>query len=636
MHIEASCDEMCLNSSVVGLNVTHNYPPQHLALYNPAICIAATKSVNDCDVYFVDNIMLGQNIKINACVLSFHDKHIGGLNFVVTGRSQHHNLDGTRFVPIACTLFEGVSIKGKNIYDKTNFSMTITSYSNSDTEISVGLIAELSSCYPGFYYDNTTEKCKCYDDSEIVSCSGSTSTIKRGYWFGIVDNKTTVAVCPNNYCNFTCCETSNQFYQLSPARFNQCNSHRSGTACGSCEKGYSLSFDSARCVSTGKCTTGQTALVITLSIIYWIVLVVVVFVVTYHHVEIGYFYVIIYYYSMLDILLDQNLQVSQGLFTVVNIMSSAAKVTPQFLGQLCFVKNMSGIDQQAIHYVHPLAVTIIVGMICRSARISYRFSAFVSRGIIRMICFLLLLSYTSVATTSLLLLRSLRFHNVDKVYTFLSPDIEYFHGRHLPYGIIAILCTLVIVIGLPLLLLLEPFLNSKINFYRIKPLLDQFQGCYKDKFRSFAAYYMICRLVIISIVVINSSNNNTTHVLIAVTSTLMALTQLFIKPYKHTILNTLDGLVLQITIIVTITTFIDGFGKGILLSVIILLVIIPLIAFVTMELIVYKENIKNIVTYFKPKPVTTNVDDGNESPPICDTGLIIDDNMRKNATIVDM
>ena len=31
--------------------------------------------------------------------------------------------------------------------------------------------------------------------------------------------------------------------------------------------------------------------------------------------------------------------------------------------------------------------------------------------------------------------------------------------------------TIIIVIGLPLLLALEPFLNSKINFIKIKPLL---------------------------------------------------------------------------------------------------------------------------------------------------------------------
>ena len=126
-----------------------------------------------------------------------------------------------------------------------------------------------------------------------------------------------------------------------------------------------------------------------------------------------------------------------------------------------------------------------------------------------MICFLLLLSYTSVATTSLLLLRSLTFDNVDKVYTYLSPDIEYCHGRHLPYFLTAILCVLVIVIGLPLLLLLEPFFNSNINFIKIKPLLDHFQGCYKDTYRRFAAYYMVCRLVIILIIITNLSNNDT-------------------------------------------------------------------------------------------------------------------------------
>ena len=276
--MEASCDKLCLNSSILGLNVTHNYPPRQLTLYNPAFCVATVN--NNCGVYFVNNIMLGQNIKVNACVLSFYDQPAGGVNFVVTGESHHHKRDGTRFVSIACNLFEGISVRGRNIFDKTNFSMTITSYSNSEIEISVRLIAELSPCHHGFHYDNSIQKCVCYDDSDIVSCSGSTSTIKRGYWFGIVDGKRTVAVCPNNYCDFTCCETTNGFYQLSPVRFDQCSSQRSSTACGSCEEGFSLSFDSAKCVKVNKCTTGQRVLVILLSVIYWIALVVMVFVVT--------------------------------------------------------------------------------------------------------------------------------------------------------------------------------------------------------------------------------------------------------------------------------------------------------------------------------------------------------------------
>jgi len=303
-------------------------------------------------------------------------------------------------------------------------------------------------------------------------------------------------------------------------RINQCSSHRSGTACGSCEEGYTLSFDSVECVSVNKCTTGQTVLVV---MVYWIVIVILVFIMTYYHVGTGYLYAITYYYSMLDILLSQNVYQAKELFTAVATMSSLVKITPQFLGQLCLVKNMSGIDQQFIHYLHPLAVSIMIVIICQSARISHKFSSLISRGIIRTICFLLLLSYTSVATTSLLLLRSLTFDSVNKVYTYLSPDIEYCHGRHLPYFIVAVLCTLVIVIGLPLLLLLEPFLNKKINFIRMKPLLDQFQGCYKDKYCCFAAYYMICRLVIIVIIIAIPSNNDLSQFLLIFSSVLFSV-----------------------------------------------------------------------------------------------------------------
>ena len=112
--------------------MTHNHPPCHLALYNPATCVNPTDTQNYCDTYFVNNIILGQNIKINACVLSFYDQPAGG---VVVGESRHQELDGTRFVPIACMLFEGISVIGKEISDKTNFSMTITSYGNSELEI---------------------------------------------------------------------------------------------------------------------------------------------------------------------------------------------------------------------------------------------------------------------------------------------------------------------------------------------------------------------------------------------------------------------------------------------------------------------------------------------------------------------
>ena len=159
-------------------------------------------------------------------------------------------------------------------------------------------------------------------------------------------------------------------------------------------------------------------MVITLSLLYWIAVVVAVFVMMYFKVTVGSLYAIIYYYSIVDILLSQVLYISNELYTTVNIMSSLAKLTPQFLGKLCLVQNMSGIDQQFIHYVHPTVISLILIMIIMLARRLRRVSSFVSRGIIHFICFLLLLSYTSVATTSLLLMRPLKFININKIYTY--------------------------------------------------------------------------------------------------------------------------------------------------------------------------------------------------------------------------
>ena len=431
-----------------------------------------------------------------------------------------------------------------------------------------------------------------------------TSTIERGYWFG--NDTTLVSICPNNYCNFDSGSTTNGFYQLSPPNRNQCRSHRSGTACGSCDEGYTLSFDSVECV---KCTTGQTVLVVTLLITYWIVIVILVFIMTYYHVGTGYLYAITYYNSMLDILLGQNFYLSQGFFTTVSIFSSFAKITPQFLGQLCFVRNRSGIDQELIHYVHPLAVTIITLMICLLAKVSQRFSLFISGGIIHTVCFLLLLSYTSVTTTSLLLLRSLRFDNMDKVYTYLSPDIEYCHGRHLPYFIVAVFCTIVIVIGLPLLLLLEPFLNHRINFTKIKPILDQFQGCYKDKYRFFAAYYMICRILIMVIIVANPLNYVAIQFSLVTTLVLLASIQLTIRPYASDVINIFDGFVLQIMSLISLSPLINNYNSDVLIeAVAFILVLLPTLGFIVMELFMHKSAIKKIKVCVcrKPKPVAVD------------------------------
>ena len=524
-----------------------------------------------------------------------------------------------------------------------NFSLLFnSSIINSERKvISVNLTVGLSPCHPGFQYHSKSQRCECYNNSGIVLCSGSSSTIKRGYWFGHVTGTPTVTFCPIDYCDFTCCKTTNGYYNLSPERVNQCRSQRSGSACGSCKVGYTLSFDSTECININKCFTGWTIIVVTLTVLYWFAVVVTVFIITYYQVGIGYFYVVTYYYTLVDILLSQNTDLSNQLHVMVIIISSVAKITPQFLGKLCLFKNMSGIDQQFLHYTHPLAVSVILIIISWLARHFKRLSAFISRGIIHAICFLLLLSYSSVATASLLLLRSLTFVNVDNVYIYVSPEIQYFHGRHLAYGITAIIFALLIAIGLPLLLLLEPFLNGKINFVRIKPLLDQFQGCYKDKYRYFAAYYMICRLIIITIIIANISEAYISQYLLITVNTIIAVIHQTVRPYADNILNIYDTGILYTMVAVTVLQMFDylnAFDSSLVDGIAFVLVLLPLVQFMVMKILtskqILKEIVKKIITYFvcqdealedEPNNVIAN----NTATNHVDT--IVNDNMRRTA-----
>ena len=215
-----------------------------------------------------------------------------------------------------------------------------------------------------------------------MTCSGSNSTIRNGYWFGTINERPTVTVCPINYCNFDNCEATTGTCDLYPLRDNQCRGHRSGAACGNCEEGYTLSFDSIDCISIDSCSAGQTVLVITMSILYWLTIIVLVFGMMYLKIDIGYLYGITFYYSIIDILLLETVQFSGNLHPFVTIFSSIAKLLPQFLGRLCFVEGMSGIDQQFIHYLHPLAVLLIILLLSVSTRFSHRLSLFLSRVVI--------------------------------------------------------------------------------------------------------------------------------------------------------------------------------------------------------------------------------------------------------------
>ena len=563
--------------------------PHELRLYFPFNDGYITSSASYHNVYFIKNDILGYPVKFTGAVFDYYGKPAEPTLFSIQLKCSSYILIGgnndnilTQSIDNSTVLH--VNFKGKEI--NINLTLTLTSMSNLFKKIITKLVVEIVCCvnHPGYTYNEDSQTCVCYHAN--VKCNTDGNEIRRGYWFGSIGSKATTSLCPNHYCKFINRKHTSKGYFALPNTINaQCNHHRVGRACGECSSGYTLSYGSTDCISVDQCGTGWTVLVIMLTCLYWITVVAGVFSLMYFkfQISLGYLYGLIYYHSMVGTLWNNNMYISDDAFQFVSVLSSFAQLTPQFLGKLCFVKGLSGIDQLFIHYSHAVVVSLLLLLIVIAARCSARITLFVSRCIICVICLLILLSYTSIASTSLQLLLPLNFTDVKEWYTYSSPHIQYFHGQLALYGVVAVFCQLIVGISLPLLLLLEPVLSKKINFIKIKPLLDQFQGCYKDKYCWFAAYYLICRQVIFLIVYIFSSNYYDMMFYLQTACVIIAMIHMWFQPYRNEILNALDGVMLLL-IILEANIYTVPFFKNVTTEIALILVIIPLILFSTIAI----------------------------------------------------
>ena len=539
----------------------------------------------DDNTYFVKHNILGHKISFNGSVFDYFNNSAAPTQFDVQCYDNCTDIelvDNRILVDNVSSL--SLILIGKQVTLKES-NVTLRIMSTPETfnkKISVSVVVELVPCFPGYFYDRACKCCVCYHHQDIVGCFDDYNEMKRGYWFGTIQNAITVSLCPNQYCEYgKHRKKTRPGYCIIPQELDdQCKLHRTGVACGECSSGYTLTYNSPNCINHHQCSPLMTALVVVLTVLYWTAIIVAVFGVMNFQCRLssGYVYGILYYYSIVDILLDNNPYITGGVFQLVAILSSFAKLSPQLIGELCFVEGLSRIDQQFIHYSHAVAISLFLVIIIFLARHRPKVAYYVSHCIIHVICLLLLLAYTSLASTSLQLLKPITFAGVDEVYVYLSPKYKYFEDRHAVYGVVATLCGLIVVIGMPLLLLSQPFINPRVSFIKVMPILDQFQSCYKDKYRYFASYYLICRLVIILIVFICDSNYYTMLYYVQTACVIIAIIHVWIQPYKDSFLNGLDGVILlTLTLVVNVNsfTFLSTATPGIISA----LVMFPLLIF---------------------------------------------------------
>ena len=574
------------------LNYTQSHnivgPPIATSPRGISVCSPHKCNFTNQSCLITEKKMLGQSVYFNATVCDYFN------NVAETVQFQIKCINcGTKYRLLNNELLVNnkspakVSVMSMNaphdVVNSTNILLEISSVlSDNDKQLSAGLSLKLTTCYNGFLFSTISQKCECYNsgNDDIVQCQDDRAEIKVGHWSGTIFQKRIVSLCPINYCDFNHrTETRSNYYTLPKAVDGQCSLHRTGIVCSVCKSGYTLAYDSFDCVNVNQCSPGMTVLVIALTFLYWIVIVTVLFALTYYfstQVSSGYFNGVIYFYSIVDVLLASNLYVMDGLFYTVTILTSFAKFTPQFLGRLCFVKGLDAIDQQFIHYAHTVCISFILIGIAFTAKCSKKVAFYVNRCI-RCVTFLfLLLSYTSITSTSLQLLRGVQYDDNDGVFVYLSPHFKYFTHQHAVYGTVALLCGLLITIGLPLLLLIEPCLRKEAIYKIFKPVLDQFQDSYKDSCKWFAANYLLYRSVIMLIAYFGNSDYNNMVYYMQTACVVIVMNHIFFWPYKKYLLNVLDAaILLTMLLVINLNNF--DFSKPAIIGLTYTLLFIPLL-----------------------------------------------------------
>lgn len=359
-------------------------------------CIETKSS---CDI--TSRIMLGQLVGINATVCDYYGNVSESSQFYVEciNCNNKYKLSNNRIIvhnELLNVVFLAVGHNGDDVVNKENVMLNLSLINpNKDYSLTATLSLELSSCQSGYEFDAHLQHCKCYQNKnkDIIHCQRDFVEIKHGHWFGLpppfsrISSNRTVSVCPIHYCNYIE-DTGNDYYKLPEELDGQCSSHRTGVACGKCIEGYTLAYNSPVCINENECHPGITVLVITLTILYYIIVVALVFSIMQVKVSLGYAYGLIYYYSIVDTLLENNLFISEVVFQLVTIISSFVKLTPKFLGKLCFVKCLSGIDQLFIHYFHAISIFCLIIVTVKVAKYSRKIASIVSHCIIRVICLL--------------------------------------------------------------------------------------------------------------------------------------------------------------------------------------------------------------------------------------------------------
>ena len=457
---------------------------------------------------------------------------------------------------------------------------------------------QLLPCPIGFTLQNGVCKCDPLLPTGIDTCYIDQSAIRRpaNTWISYTqsgNSKYLISDCPMDYC----LPFSSNVNLLHPD--TQCQFNRSGILCSQCQPSLSMVFGSSRCI---KCTNVHLLISIVI-IVVGIVLVVFLYLLnlTVTKATIS---GIILYANIISINYSVFL-INDKVFTPLRVFISFTNLD---LGiEACFYNAMDSYVKILLHLFFPTFLIFMAFTIIITSRYSSRILRLTYSRSLPVLATLFLLSYTSVLRTVLTVLFSYSTithapSSHQELVWSVDASVPLFGLKFIILFITCLVLFLILLFFNIILLFTRYLLQFKlINYF--KPILDAFQGSYKDRCYYWVAVHIILRSLFFALYAFQTELR-----LLLATVILVLFTSIFgyICPNKNKLINFQELLILiNLTIMHAVSYYSNDSVFGIVTNLMISLAFMQFCLIVIYHFITYTchYNIENTLGSARKKLV---------------------------------
>ena len=385
------------------------------------------------------------------------------------------------------------------------------------------IVVEFLPCPDGFVLSNAECICEPRLQMFTSACNVSSDSVERSgtFWMGVLyENSTYKGLILHPHCPFDYCKTDDTSITLNNTDV-QCAHGHSDILCGSCQSGLSIALGSSHCLAN--CSDAYLALILPFAALG--VLLVIVILLLKLTVAIGTINGLIFYADI--IAANRTIFFPPGDTNILTVFISWLNLD---LGiETCFYNGMDAYAKTWLQFIFPFYLWMLLGLIIIASHFSMKISKLLGSNPVAVLATLFLLSYAKILSNVIAALSFtvLEYPNESRTVWLYDGNIRYFHGKHVPLVLFALLVLLLLFLPYTLFLLFHQWLQMKSDnrFLRwvtkpqVKAFMDAYHAPYMPKQRYWTGLLLILRCALYLVFSFNALRDPSVNLLIIATST---------------------------------------------------------------------------------------------------------------------